>query len=206
MADAKASGREVLVAITGASGAAYALRLIKRLGRAQLHSHVVISDAGRQVLRHEAGLKLTSAVRTMAGDLAAHLDLTSECITCYGAGDWFSPAASGSSGIESMAVIPCSMGSLARIAAGSANTLIERAADVMIKESRRLVIVPRETPLSALHLENMLKLARMGVRIIPAMPGFYLQPASIDDLVDSVVDRVLNHLDVDDGMMKRWGR
>ncbi|MDX8411815.1 MAG: flavin prenyltransferase UbiX [Mariprofundaceae bacterium] len=206
MADTKPSGREMLIAITGASGAAYALRLIKRLGGMHLHLHVIVSDAGRQVLRHELGVKLPATPRAMAAALAGHLGASADGISCYGMSDWFSPAASGSSNIDSMVIIPCSMGSLARIAAGCADNLIERAADVMLKEARRLIIVPRETPLSALHLENMLKLARMGVRIIPAMPGFYHGPATIDDLVDSVVDRVLSHLDADDGMMQRWGR
>ena len=203
---ARASGREVLIAVTGASGSAYALRLLKRLGGMPPHLHVVVSDAGRQVLRHEAGLKLPAAARSMGNDLAKHMGMPNERISCYGVSDWFSPAASGSSNIDSMVIIPCSMGSLARIAAGCADNLIERAADVMLKEARRLIIVPRETPLSALHLENMLGLARLGARIIPAMPGFYHQPASIDDLLDSVVDRVLSHLDIEDGMMKRWGR
>ena len=123
----------------------------------------------------------------------------------YGGDDFFAPVASGSSAPDAMVVCPCSMGSLGRIAAGLSSSLLERVADVMLKEGRPLLLVPRETPLSAIHLENMLKLARLGVRIVPPMPAFYHHPQSLDDLVDFVVGKVLDQLGVEHRLFKRWG-
>lgn len=197
--------RRIIVAMTGASGAAYGLRLIQRLGRQGVEQHLLFSDAARVVLKQEADVELPSAASDAAPMLAAHLDIPASAMKSYALDDWFSPAASGSSGMQAMAVVPCSMGTLARIAVGASDNLIERAADVMLKEKRRLVLAPRETPLSGIHLEHMLKLSNLGALILPAMPGFYHRPASVDDLIDFVVDRLLMHLGVADEGMKAWG-
>ncbi len=197
--------KQIVVAMTGASGAAYGLRLIQRLAAAGVKLHLLFSDAARVVLKQEAGFILPEKTEDVAVTVASYLHISEELLNHYHQADWFSPAASGSAGIRHMVVVPCSMGSLARIAGGVSDTLLERAADVMLKERGQLILVPRETPLSSIHLEHMLKLSRMGVDMIPAMPGFYHRPESVDELVDFVVDRVMDHLNIDDGGSKRWG-
>ncbi|HCS12379.1 MAG: aromatic acid decarboxylase [Zetaproteobacteria bacterium CG06_land_8_20_14_3_00_59_53] len=197
--------QRLIVAMTGASGAAYGLRLIQRLGQAGVQQHLLISDAARVVLRQEVDIELPAADAGVAGALAEHLHIDASGLKSYALKDWFSPAASGSAGIAAMAIVPCSMGTLARIATGASDNLIERAADVILKERGRLVLMPRETPLSSIHLEHMLKLSNMGVHIIPAMPGFYHRPTSIEELVDFMVDRVMAHLGVWPEGMRRWG-
>jgi len=195
----------IVVAITGASGAAYGLRMIQQLGNAGIRQHVLVSDAARIVLKQELDFVLPDQPEQMATVLATHLGIGTENLRGYALDDWFSPAASGSAGIRHMVIVPCSMGTLARIATGASDNLIERAADVMLKEGGRLLLMPRETPLSPIHLEHMLTLARMGVHIIPAMPGFYHRPESISDLVDFMVDRLLSHLGLENKDGKRWG-
>ncbi|ATX82128.1 4-hydroxy-3-polyprenylbenzoate decarboxylase [Mariprofundus ferrinatatus] len=195
----------IIVAMTGASGAAYGLRLIQRLADAGITQHLILSDAARVVLKQEADLELPADTDATTAALAEHLTIPSSRLCCYSLSDWFSPAASGSASIRRMVVIPCSMGTLARIASGLSGNLIERAADVVLKEKRQLILVPRETPLSTIHLENMLKLSRMGVDIIPAMPAFYHRPTSLDEIVDYLVDRVLDHLKVVNPEAKQWG-
>jgi len=194
----------VIVALTGASGAAYGLRLIQRLAKAGIYQHILLSDAARVVLKQETALALPDTT-ALTSVLAAHLNISDDLMRCYGLDDWFSPAASGSAGIKKMVVIPCSMGTLARIASGASDNLIERAADVMLKERRQLILVPRETPLSTIHLENMLRLSRIGTHIIPAMPGFYHNPRTLDEIVDFLVDRVLDHLDLSNPEAQKWG-
>ncbi|MDX8392680.1 MAG: flavin prenyltransferase UbiX [Mariprofundaceae bacterium] len=201
----KTSPRRLIVALTGASGAAYGLRLIERLGLAGVDQHVLISDAARVVLRQEMDIVLPDDAQAAAKFLSTHLAVPPALLHGYALNDWFSPAASGSSGMDAMAIAPCSMGTLARIATGASDNLIERAADVMLKERRRLVLMPRETPLSSIHLEHMLKLSNLGVHIVPAMPGFYHRPTSMDELIDFMVDRMLAHLAVDAAGIKRWG-
>ncbi len=195
----------IIIAMTGASGAPYALRLIQRLAKKEIQLHLLISDAARVVLEQESNFKLTSNLDNMAKDIADFVGVDAQYLTCWGNKDWMSPVASGSADMQDMVVVPCSMGSLARIATGASSNLIERATDVMMKEHKNLILVPRETPLSEIHLGHMYNLSKMGVRIIPAMPGFYHQPKSIDDLVDFMVDRILDHLGVDDGTNIRWG-
>lgn len=200
------SDNRLTLAITGASGAAYGLRLMQRLAlMGGIDMHVLISDAARVVLDQEQDLLLPEDPESMGAALAAHLGIADDGIHCYGLDDWFSPCASGSSGIRRMVVIPCSMGTLARIATGTSDNLIERAADVLLKERGRLVLVPRETPLSDIHIEHMLALSRQGVHMIPAMPGFYHRPQSVEDLVDFIVDRVIDHLGFADEGIRRWG-
>ena len=196
---------EVIVAITGASGAAYALGLIQRLGKYGVKQHLLISKAARVVMAQEADLDLPEDPEASGKAIAAALGISEETLVAHALDDWFSPVASGSAGIRHMVIVPCSMGTLGRIATGISGNLIERAADVILKESRQLILVPRETPLSSIHLEQLLKLSRMGVRVIPAMPGFYHRPASIAELVDFMVDRIMDHLELDDGRAKRWG-
>ncbi|MDQ6968543.1 MAG: flavin prenyltransferase UbiX [Mariprofundaceae bacterium] len=211
----------IIVAITGASGSAYALRLIQRLSQAHIFQHILLSDAARVVLQQEQQLTLPEDAASTTQALAQYLtkyhvqdrvqhhghdlNITPDSIRCYGLKDWFSPTASGSAGIQRMIIVPCSMGTLARIACGASDNLIERAADVMMKEQRQLIIVPRETPLSSIHLENMLKLSRLGVHIMPAMPGFYHHPQSVDDIIDFMVDRMLDHLEITNSKAQRWG-
>ncbi len=196
---------DIIVAMTGASGAAYGLRLIQRLSGAGLRQHLLFSEAARIVLRQEAELELPAEPEAAIAALAEHLHIERQALRCYGLDDWFSPVASGSAGIRKMVIIPCSMGTLARIATGASDNLIERAADVMLKEKRQLVLVPRETPLSSIHLENMLRLSHMGVHVLPAMPGFYHRPQSLDEIIDFVVDRVIDHLQLDNREARRWG-
>ena len=197
--------KQMIIAMTGASGAAYGMRLIQRLANAGIKQNLLFSDAARVVLKQELDLSLPEATEDVAAAVASHLGISSELLKHYHQTDWFSPTASGSAGIRHMVVIPCSMGSLARIAGGVSDNLIERAADVMLKERGKLILVPRETPLSSIHLEHMLKLSRMGVDLIPAMPGFYHRPESVDQLIDFVVDRVMDHLGVNSEEVKRWG-
>lgn len=191
--------------ITGASGAVHGLRLLEELLAVGIRVSLVISSAGRLVLREEQGIDLPADPEEQRRTLGARLGFAAERLTCYGETDFHAPMASGSSPADAMVICPCSMGSLGRIAAGLSSSLMERGADVMIKESRPLVLVPRETPLSAIHLENMLKLARLGVRIVPPMPGFYGHPRSVDDLVNFVVGRVLDQLGVEHSLYARWG-
>ncbi|GAV20364.1 flavin prenyltransferase [Mariprofundus micogutta] len=197
--------RSVITAMTGASGAAYGLRLIQRLAEAGVAQHLLLSKAARVVLQQETGLNLPEQTELVISALAKHLNISSHLLHNYELKDWFSPAASGSAGIKQMVIIPCSMGTMARIAGGMSDNLIERAADVILKEKRQLIIVPRETPLSSIHLENMLKLSHLGTHIIPAMPGFYHKPESITEIIDFIVDRVLDHLDLSNPEAKKWG-
>jgi len=197
--------RQIIVGITGASGAAYGLRLIEQLVVADVLVHVLLSDAARVVLKQECDVCLPEDQAGTVEALADAIGCSSNHLRSYGTLDWFSPVASGSSGIEQMVIAPCSMGTLASIAHGMSDHLLERAADVMLKERKQLILMPRETPLSAIHLEHMLKLARLGVDIIPAMPGFYHRPKTMDELIDFMVSRVLDHLKVNNNIAQRWG-
>ncbi|MEL5848348.1 MAG: flavin prenyltransferase UbiX [Candidatus Igneacidithiobacillus chanchocoensis] len=198
--------RRIGLAITGASGAAYALRLLELLLAQDLELHLVVSGAARVVLREELGLQLPPQPEQMGAFLRAQTGQDLGELHAYAQEDWFSPLASGSHAPEALVICPCSGGSLAAIAQGVSNNLIERAADVMLKEGKKLILVPRETPVSAIHLENMLKLSRLGVCILPASPGFYHRPQRIEDLVDFVVARILDQLAIDRSIGPRWGR
>ena len=196
----------ICLALTGASGMPYGLRLLECLLAADCRVQLLYSQAAQVVARQEMDLELPSRpAEAKAALLARLVAVDPEKLAVFGREEWFAPPASGSNPPDAMVVCPCSMGSLAAIAAGLASTLIERAADVAIKEGRKLVIVPRETPFSVLHLENMLRLARMGVVILPANPGFYHHPQSVGDLVDFVVARILDQLGVAHALMPRWG-
>lgn len=196
--------KRVFVALTGASGSIYGIRLMEELLKRGFLLTVAASESGHLVCREETGLDLGDDPSVATARLCAHLGVKLG-VEVVGADDLLACAASGSAAPAAMVVAPCSMGTLARIACGTSGNLIERAADVMLKERRPLLLVPRETPLSEIHLENMLKLARAGARIIPAMPAFYHQPATIDDLVNFVVGKVLDQLDIPNELFKRWG-
>jgi 4-hydroxy-3-polyprenylbenzoate decarboxylase len=198
------SGKRIFVALTGASGSIYGLRLMEELVRRGFLLTVSASASGQQVCREETGLDLSGDPLTATARLCKHLGVKLG-VEVTAPDNLFVAAASGSAAPEAMVVAPCSMGTLGRIACGASSNLIERSADVMLKEHRPLLLVPRETPLSEIHLENMLKLARAGVRIIPAMPAFYHRPESVDDLVNFVVGKVLDQLGVPNDLFKRWG-
>ena len=201
----------ITLAITGASGTAYALRLLECLLRAGRRVNVVISDAGRLVLASEADIKLVvkpeAQRRVLSGYLGLDPDTTDGIgsMHCYALNDWMAPMASGSNPGRAMVVCPCTMGTLGAIAAGTATNLIQRAADVSLKEGRMLLLVPRETPYSVIHLENMLRLARAGAVILPPDPGFYLRPQTVAELVDFVVARILDRLQIPHQLLARWG-
>ncbi len=201
------SSARVFVGITGASGHAYARALLRALLAAGLEVDLAVTGAGSLVLAHEEGVETDERGRIAPAALAAWLDVepsAAAAVTCFGRDEVGSAPASGTALGRAVVLCPCSMGTLARVAAGFSSNLVERAADVAIKEGRRLVVVPRETPLSEIHLENLLRLARLGARILPAAPGFYHRPTSIDDLVDQLVGKVLDAIDVELPELPRW--
>ncbi|MFN7947472.1 MAG: flavin prenyltransferase UbiX [Blastocatellia bacterium] len=195
--------KSITVGITGASGSIYAQRLLIKLNESPQVGRIdlVLSKAGVRVVGEELGLNVAGTERRVVTEL---LGSDSEKVIVHPASDIGATIASGSYLSDAMIIVPCSMSTLACIASGIARDLVHRAADVMMKESRPLILVPRETPLHAIHLENMLKLARMGVRIIPAMPSFYHFPQTIDDLVNHFVFRLLDHLGVAHDQPTRW--
>jgi 4-hydroxy-3-polyprenylbenzoate decarboxylase len=197
--------RSVTLAFTGASGLPYGLRLLECLLAAECRVYLVYSSVAQIVAKQECGLTIPAQPREASRFFAERLGARDAQLTVFGRDDWMAPVASGSNPADAMAICPCSMGTLAAIAGGLADNLIERAADVMLKERRPLVLVPRETPLSAIHLENMLKLARAGAVILPPAPGFYDHPRTVADLVDFVVARVLDQLAVAHTLGPRWG-
>ncbi len=194
----------VTVAITGASGTVYGLRLVEELLKAGKSVRLIISRPGFIVLEEETGLKWEGSEAEI-NEQARDYFKAAEELTYYDHANFFSPLASGAAGRGVMVIVPCSMGTLGRIAGGMSSNLIERAADVVLKERGRLIIVPRETPLNDIHLENMLKLSRMDTRIVPAMPGFYHKPESLDDLVDFVVGKILDQVGVEHTLVRKWG-
>lgn len=197
--------KTITVALTGASGMPYGLRLIESLLAADCRVQVVYTQAAQIVAKQEMDLALSSNTTDTAALLSARLGAKPDQLVVYGREEWFAPIASGTNPPDAMVICPCTMGTLASVAAGLSSNLIERAADVCIKEGRKLVIVPREAPFSTLHLENMLRLSRMGVVILPPNPGFYHHPQSVQDLVDFVVARILDQLGVAHQLMARWG-
>lgn len=195
----------ITLAMTGASGLPYAMRLLECLLRADCRVYVLYSQAAQVVATQELEVTLPTSAGDAQLSLAQRFAAKDGQLRVFGREEWFAPVASGTNPADAMVVCPCTMGTLAAIACGMSDNLIERAADVMLKENRKLILVPRETPFSAIHLENMLKLARLGVTIMPASPGFYHKPQSVADLVDFVVARVLDHLGVAHRLIPRWG-
>jgi len=204
------SSKTITLAITGASGAQYGLRLLECLLAQNCHVYLLLSRAAEVVIATETDIVLPSSSdeQGMALQQAFFSELYSAKpgqLKLFSREDWFSPVASGSSSPSSMVVCPASGGTLSSIASGASNNLIERAADVALKERRQLILVPRETPYSQVHLENMLKLTQMGAVVLPASPGFYSNPAGIEDLIDFVVARILDQLGLSQDLMPRWG-
>ncbi|MFV1984985.1 MAG: flavin prenyltransferase UbiX [Thiohalomonadales bacterium] len=195
----------ITLAFTGASGAPYGLRLLNCLLKSERHVNLVISKAGQMVLSMESELKIPSRPGDAQKYLSSHFNLKSDLLKVYARDDWMAPIASGTGCTDAMVICPCTVGTLSAVANGASDNLITRAADVIIKEQRKLIMVIRETPLSAIHLENMLKLVRIGVTIMPANPGFYQKPNSIADLVDFMVARILDHLSIEHDLVRKWG-
>jgi len=189
-----------IVGVTGASGIRYAIRLIDALVDLEIETHAVFSDSAIRVLRDEEGLAISSSNLSAA----SLLNKESKSVTFYNSKDIGALIASGSAKMSGMVIIPCSMNTLGAIATGVHSHLVHRAADVTMKEARPLILVPRESPLSAIHLENMLKLSRLGVQIVPAMPGFYHRPKEIKDLIDMMVMKVLDAMKISNELTSRW--
>ncbi len=196
----------ITLAMTGASGAPYGLRLLECLVKAERQVYFLISTPGQIVINMETEIKLGAKTREIEKNLSELYSAESEQIKVFAKDQWTAPVASGTSVPEAMVVCPCTMGTLASIAAGLSSNLIERAADVVIKEKKKLILVPRESPFSSIHLENMLKLANAGAVILPPNPGFYDGAKTMDDLVDFVVARILDHLGIEHDLVKQWGK
>jgi 4-hydroxy-3-polyprenylbenzoate decarboxylase len=199
-----ATQKPIALAFTGASGAQYGLRLLECLLEAGEQVYLMISAPAQVVIGMETDLKLPGRTAEIERFFIERHGARPGQLRVFGREEWTAPVASGSSAPRAMVVCPCTTGTLSAIACGASNNLIDRAADVVLKEGRKLILVPRETPFSAIHLENMLKLARLGVCILPPSPGFYHQPQAIDDLVDFVVARILDQLDIDHAVSRRW--
>ena len=197
--------KTICLAFTGASGLPYGLRLLECLLAAGCRVQLLYSQVAQIVARQEVGFDLPSRASDAQQFLEQRFPGLPGKLEVYGREEWFAPVASGSNPPEAMVVCPCTMGTLASIAQGLASNLIERAADVVLKEGRKLILVPRETPFSVIHLENMLRLARAGAVILPPNPGFYHHPDNVQALVDFVVARLLDQLGVSHQLMARWG-
>jgi len=196
---------KIIIAITGASGSVYGLRLTGHLLKRDFSPHLIFSDAGADVMKHETGI--LPEEKHILEYLNRNIELFENrgMLRIYDNSDLFLSPASGSAGYDSMIIVPCSMKTVASVANGISSSLIERAADVILKEKKKLILVPRETPLSAIHLENMLKIDRAGGIILPAMPAFYNKPDRVEDLVDFVVGKIFSILNIDHGIYPGWG-
>ncbi|MBV1913895.1 MAG: UbiX family flavin prenyltransferase [Pseudomonadales bacterium] len=200
----------VTLAITGASGVQYAIRLLEQLLYAGVRVNLLISKAGHLVIATETDLNMPAKASAIEAFFLKRFStdqqpIAGDLIKVYETNNWMAPIASGSGRSSAMVVCPCTTGTLSSIAAGACENLIDRAADVTLKEQRKLILMVRETPFSVIHLENMLKLAKMGVVVMPANPGFYFQPSSVEEIVDFMVARVLDHLDIEHKLMPKWG-
>ncbi len=210
LSDSQAFSRTITLAITGASGAQYGLRLLECLLAANCQVYLMISRAGEVVIRTETDLVLPEASADTDNNdqlsiLKERFGAREGQLHLFSREDWFAPVASGSSSPASMVICPASGGTLSSIAHGASNNLIERAADVALKERRQLIVVSREAPYSQIHLENMLKITQMGAVVIPASPGFYQEPKTINDLIDFIVARILDQLNIEQTVLPRWG-
>lgn len=197
--------RTVSLALTGASGVQYGLRLLDCLLAGGLRVYLMLSQPARVVIGMETDLSLPGRQAELQRALTERYAATPGQLHVFGEQQWTAPVASGSAPAQAMVICPCTTATLSAVALGASRSLIERAADVTLKERRKLIVVLRETPLSEIHLENMLRLTRMGAVMMPANPGFYHRPSSVDDLVDFMVARILDHLDVPHSLMPRWG-
>ncbi len=195
----------IAVALTGASGVQYGLRLIECLLSADRHVYLMVSQAAQLVVNMETDLHLPGRPDDIQRYLSDHFNATAGRLQVFGRQQWTAPVASGSNPPEALVICPCTSGTLASVANGVCDDLIDRAADVALKERRKLILVVRETPFSSIHLQNMLQLSRAGAIIMPANPGFYFRPCSVADIVDFMVARVLDHLGVPHTLSERWG-
>ncbi|MDT8452435.1 MAG: flavin prenyltransferase UbiX [Gammaproteobacteria bacterium] len=195
----------IALGITGASGVPYSFRLLEQLLIADCKVYLMISKAAQVVIGMETDLSLPSRAADMQKFLSEKYQAAENQLQVFGEDEWTAPVASGSNNVKAMVVCPCSMGALSAIACGASNNLLERAADVILKERKKLIIVPRESPYSDIHLENMLKLSRMDAVIVDANPGFYNRPQTVEDLVDFVVAKILDQLDVEHELQPKWG-
>ncbi len=195
----------ITLALTGASGMPYGIRLLEMLLQGGKQVNLLYSKVAQIVVQQEMNFTLPASAKEAQAFLGRQFHAQEGQLRVFGREEWFAPVASGSNPADAMVICPCTMGTLAAIAAGMSQNLIERAADVTLKENRSLIIVPREMPFSTIHLENMLKLARAGTVILPANPGFYHHPKTIQDMVDFVVARILDHLEVKHTLIPRWG-
>jgi 4-hydroxy-3-polyprenylbenzoate decarboxylase len=195
----------ISLAITGASGVQYGFRLLEMLLQSEHMVYLMVSKAAQVVIGMETDIALPGRCKDMREFLVKRYSCDSDQLHVFGEDEWTAPPASGTGLVDAMVLCPCSMGALSAVATGASNNLIERSADVMLKERRKLILVPRETPYSDIHLENMLKLSRMGAVMLCANPGFYNKAETIDDLIDFVVAKILDQLDVEHQMQPRWG-
>ena len=197
--------KTIAVAFTGASGLPYGLRLVECLLKAGIKVQLLYSQAAQIVAKQEMEFTLPGRPAEAQAELSGRFKAAEGQLKVYGLQEWFAPLASGSNPPDAYVICPCTMGTLAKVAAGMADDLITRAADVVLKEGRKLILVPRETPFSVIHLENMLRLAKAGAVILPPNPGFYHQPVDINGVIDFVVARILDQLGVEHSLMARWG-
>jgi len=196
--------KQIVVAITGASGSIYGLRLTEELLKAECRVALLLTRSGLDVLRYETGLEWEGAPSARKQLMRDYFSGNMR-LEYYDEKDLFAPIASGSAAADAMVIVPCSLGTVGRIAAGLSENLVERAADVTLKERRELILVPRETPLNQIHLENLLTLARAGAHILPAMPAFYHRPKTVEALVDYIVGKILDSLGIKHELFPRWG-
>ena len=197
--------KQITLAMTGASGAQYGLRLLEHLLQVECEISLLISQPGQIVIGMETDMKLPGRSKEIERFLAEYYQTNPGQLRVYGQQHWTAPIASGSGVADAMVICPCTTGTLAAVATGQSRSLLERAADVSLKEKKPLILVVRETPFSSIHLQNMLSLSQAGAVIMPANPGFYQQPQSVDDLVDFMVARVLDHLEIEHSLVPAWG-
>jgi 4-hydroxy-3-polyprenylbenzoate decarboxylase len=195
--------RHIVVAVTGASGSRFGLRTIRALLETGQKVSLIISPAGHKVMQYETGQCWTGSAQEITSTLLDYFQ--SDNLEYFAHDDMFAPVASGSSAPDAMVIVPCSMGTVGRIAAGLSSNLLERVADVALKERRQLILVPRETPFNTIHLENLLRLSQAGAQILPAMPGYYQHPETLADLDDFLAGKILDGLQIDHKLFRRWG-
>jgi len=195
----------VTLIMTGASGAQYGLRLLEQLLKLQQKVYLLLSRPAQIVINTETDYRLPGRAKEIEAFFTEQFQAAPGQLKVYEREQWAAPVASGSNVADATVVCPCTVGTLAAIASGQSRSLMDRAADVSLKERKKMVLVVRETPFSEIHLENMLKLARMGAVILPANPGFYCRPQSVNELIDFIVARVLDHLDLEHELLPRWG-
>jgi 4-hydroxy-3-polyprenylbenzoate decarboxylase len=197
--------KPIILAMTGASGAVYGLRLLEQLLQANQTVYLILSKPAHIVINMETDLKIPDSPKAVQSLLNQYYQSTTDQLHVFGLEEWTAPIASGSAVSDSMVICPCTSATLAAVSQGMSQDLMERAADVILKERKQLILVHRETPLSAIHLENMLRLTKMGALILPANPAFYHKPNTINELIDFIVARILDHLDIEHHLFSRWG-